>query len=51
MHPDSQIKIENFKASMYDYILELGYRSHIYFYGVRAIGWDIAISENGPVIY
>ena len=23
---------------------------HEYFYGVHSIGWDIAISERGPVI-
>lgn len=43
MHSDTKIKFEDFKAPMYDYILELAYRSYRYFYMVMTIGCDIDI--------
>lgn len=35
---------------MYREACELACNAHRCIYGVRAIGWDIAISQDGPVI-
>jgi hypothetical protein len=34
---------------MYEDVLSAACEAHRYFYEIGAIGWDIAISENGPV--
>ncbi len=49
IHPDSKIALNQFKVPMYKEALELACKAHRFFYNVRAIGWDVAISENGPV--
>ncbi len=50
IHPDSKIKFSDFRVPMYKEAVELALRSHGFFYNVHSIGWDIAITENGPVI-
>jgi len=49
IHPDSKIVLSQFKVPMFDSALKMACRAHKFFYNIRAIGWDIAISENGPV--
>lgn len=49
IHPDTNVVFEQFKAPGYQEALNLACDAHKAFYGVRAIGWDIAISESGPV--
>lgn len=49
IHPDTNVVFEEFKAPGYQEVLKLARDAHRMFYGVRAIGWDIAISESGPV--
>lgn len=39
----------NFQVPMYKEALDLACTAHRAFYGIRAIGWDIALTENGPV--
>ena len=49
IHPDSKIVLNQFKVPMYKEALEMACKAHRFFYNVRAIGWDVAISEDGPV--
>ena len=49
IHPDTKIKFSTYKAPELEKVLEIACKAHKVFYGIRAIGWDIAISENGPV--
>lgn len=49
VHPDSGVKFNEFIIPMFKEALELAKKAHRCFYGIRAIGWDIAISEDGPV--
>lgn len=49
VHPDTGVVFSEFKIPMYDEALALAIKAHRCFYGIRAVGWDIAISENGPV--
>lgn len=48
IHPDTKIQFSNFKIPYYDEALKLACDAHKFFYGVFAIGWDIAITEDGP---
>lgn len=48
-HPDTKIKFSKFQAPEFHEAVELACRAHRTLYGIRAIGWDVAISENGPV--
>lgn len=48
-HPDTGIRFENFEIPFFKDALEKTLHLHRFFYGVHSIGWDIAITENGPV--
>ncbi|MDD6066029.1 MAG: sugar-transfer associated ATP-grasp domain-containing protein [Firmicutes bacterium] len=49
VHPDTGIKFSEFRAPEYKQAVELACRAHKTLYGIRAIGWDVAISDHGPV--
>ena len=49
MHPDTRIVFSDFEVPMYKEALELACSAHKSFYGIRAIGWDVAISKDGPM--
>lgn len=49
-HPDTHVEFAKFQIPMYQEALALACRAHKYFYGVHSIGWDVAITPNGPMI-
>lgn len=49
-HPDTGIVFGDFRIPYYEEALELACRAQKYFYAVHSVGWDIAITEAGPVI-
>lgn len=49
-HPVSGTIFENFEVPFFREAVETISRLHKFFYGIKCIGWDIAITENGPVI-
>ena len=50
IHPDTGIVFSSFRIPEYEKACELVIKAHRLFYGIAAIGWDVAISENGPCI-
>ncbi|WP_394917633.1 sugar-transfer associated ATP-grasp domain-containing protein [uncultured Robinsoniella sp.] len=48
VHPDTNIEFEKFKIPLYQEALNAACEAHRHFYGIRSIGWDIAITEDGP---
>lgn len=48
-HPDTKIEFNKFKVPMYEEALQLACKAHTYFYGVHSIGWDVALTSNGPM--
>lgn len=48
VHPDTGIRFCEFQAPEYNRAIDLACRAHRHLYGIRAIGWDVAVSENGP---
>lgn len=48
-HPDTGVQFSEFQIPMYASALKAACEAHKVFYGLRAIGWDIAITDNGPV--
>ena len=50
IHPTSKIKFEGYQLPMYKEVIDLALKYHAYFPGLKSLGWDIAITENGPII-
>ena len=48
VHPDSKMPLNEFKIPQYEKALQAACEAHKFFYNVRAIGWDVAIADNGP---
>lgn len=48
-HPDSKIVFEKYKVPLLDEAYNIAIEAHKFFYNVGAIGWDVAITEEGPV--
>ena len=50
VHPYTDTKIVGFKIPMWQEAMELVKRSALRIPKLRYVGWDIAITENGPII-
>lgn len=48
-HPDSKIKFEGFEIPFYEEAISLCKKFHSKIKGIHLIGWDVAITEDGPV--
>lgn len=49
-HPVTGVVYKDYEIPYWEEILELVQNLHPLFYGLSAIGWDIAITENGPIV-
>ncbi len=49
-HPDTGIVFSEFDIPFVMEALEMTRRLHIFMYGIKSIGWDVAITEEGPVV-
>lgn len=49
-HPDTGVKFKGYKIPYWKEVKEIAIRAHQCFPEIYAIGWDIAISEKGPLI-
>jgi hypothetical protein len=48
-HPDTGITFKDFQIPFFSESIKLTLDLHRYLYGIHSIGWDIAVTENGPV--
>ena len=48
-HPDTGVVFEGFQVPFYKEAISAALAAHSTMYGIKTIGWDIAITENGPV--
>lgn len=48
-HPDSGHKFAGLKIPYWEEIIDIAKRFHGFYYGIPSIGWDIAITSDGPV--
>lgn len=48
-HPDSQVTFEGFEIPYYKEAEAMAVRLHSFLYRSHSVGWDIAITERGPV--
>jgi hypothetical protein len=48
-HPDTNVPLEGFEIPFYREAEEAAKGLHFFFYGLHSVGWDIAITEDGPV--
>lgn len=49
-HPNSEILFKDFKLPYFKESIELCKQAHSFLYGFFVIGWDIAITDRGPMI-
>lgn len=49
VHPDTGVRFSEFKAPQFEEAVRIAIEAHKHLFGIRTIGWDIAITENGPV--
>ena len=49
-HPDTGVTFEGYKIPFFDEAVALAKRATECFYGFCSIGWDIAITTDGPII-
>lgn len=49
-HPVSKTRFENFQIPYFEQAKELAVKAAGYMPGLRLVGWDVAIDENGPVL-
>lgn len=49
-HPDTGIEFSSFKIPYFKEAIELVKETHKKFYYVPAVGWDVCITEDGPII-
>jgi len=47
-HPDSKIRFENYQIPYYKETVEAIVKLHSYLYRIHSVGWDVAITEEGP---
>lgn len=47
-HPDTGIRFKNYVIPFYKEAVESSLRLHRLFYGIGSIGWDVAITADGP---
>lgn len=49
-HPVSGVPFDGFEIPFFKQAVELIRRLHLFFYGIRCVGWDIAVTPDGPVV-
>lgn len=49
-HPLSHIRFEGYQLPYWKETVELVCKAHKQFYELQSIGWDVALTENGPVL-
>ena len=48
-HPDTGVAFYNFQIPYFEEAVQMSKKLHGFFYGIHSIGWDIAITKDGPV--
>ncbi len=48
-HPDTNVPLEGFSIPYYHDAVQTARQLHLFFYGLHSVGWDIAITQDGPV--
>ena len=49
-HPDSKIKFDGYSVPCYNEAVQLVKSAHLLFPKITTIGWDVAITADGPVL-
>lgn len=49
-HPDSNIMFSGYQIPFFKESVELVCNVHRYMYGMHSVGWDVAITEQGPTL-
>jgi len=50
VHPDTGVCLHGFAIPFFNESIELVKNVHRYLYGIHSIGWDVAVTPDGPII-
>ena len=50
IHPDTNFQFENFQIPYYDEVKKMVLKIHYNLYNIHSIGYDVAITPDGPII-
>jgi hypothetical protein len=48
-HPDTGVEFKNFEIPYLSKAINMAKELHSFFYGIHSVGWDVAITNDGPV--
>jgi len=48
-HPHTGVEFKNFEIPYLSKAIDMAKELHSFFYGIHSVGWDIAITNDGPV--
>ena len=49
-HPDTNIQFSDFLVPQFEEAKQLCIKAHKVFNSIHSIGWDVAVTENGPCL-
>ena len=49
-HPLTDIVFENFQIPFWKETVDLVCKAHMQFYEIKSIGWDVVVTEKGPIL-
>lgn len=49
-HPDTRVPFDGFQLPFWSEVKSLVLHAHRLFYGFHSLGWDVALTPNGPVL-
>ena len=49
-HPDTGVQLDGFEIPFFSEAVKLASELHSYLYGIHSVGWDVAITPDGPMI-
>jgi hypothetical protein len=49
-HPDTGVEFDGLQIPFFDEAVRMAEAFHRELYGIHSVGWDLAITENGPIV-
>ncbi len=49
-HPDTGVIFEGFEIPYFSKVVQMVCSLHGFFYGVHSVGWDVAVTKEGPAV-
>lgn len=50
VHPDTGVALQDYLVPFFKESIEMVTKAHLYMYGIHSIGWDVAVTPDGPML-